>query len=113
METYRHHEPVYGAGYRRIGSRQMSEIRQPIAALLLKKQGKKTVKIERFPAMLWRRNWQHGKRNVSPQPILDPLWWQQRSRVRVDGKWYRTTRKKYNFFTLDEFSAVLQRLMDN
>jgi hypothetical protein len=90
----------------------MSEERCPCNTILLKNQGKKSIKIELFPASLWRSNWRPGKRNIHPTPKARDAkeWFAERYRIRLGGKWFQAERvtKKYSFFTIDECLQVLK-----
>lgn len=83
------------------------EERQRGESFLLKKDSKKTIKIELFESMKWRSKFRYGKRNISPEPRLDKRWWRGRYRLKVDGKWVEKNGCKYTFFTrLQTFSFM-------
>ena len=68
------------------------------------KQGKKPLKIELFLAEQWRSNWNPYRKTMHPHPPLrnrEPFW-QDYYRLRVDGRWHRTAKHKYCFYTLEE-----------
>jgi hypothetical protein len=86
----------------------MSDERIPAGVIIVKTprfQGKKNVKIELFKAAQWQRKYRPFKKNVTPRPPVmdhDQVYWAQRYRLRVDGRWHGSAGFKYTFFTLDE-----------
>lgn len=97
----------------------MREERLSCASLTLKLpqyRGKKSVKIELFPAKQWsfvlRPGQGRGCGNVSP-----PLpcrgqdraeYYSERFRVQVNGKWFKKKRKQYVFLTLPEVMGLAE-----
>jgi len=91
----------------------MSEERQKQTTILLRFQGKKTVKIEMFPAGQWRRLFRYGQRERwSEGTTLDRRWWQGRYRLRVDGRWISRDGRKYGFFLPGEVWALAGEMFE-
>lgn len=87
------------------------DYRVPVEIILLKKQSKKTVKVELFSALDWRQNRRPGGRNMYPQPPWrSDGWWESHYRLRIDGRWYGRSRKKYHFFSRGEVFEVISLL---
>ncbi len=92
----------------------MSEIRQPAEIwqiILLKNRGKKNAKkcrlrIELFPAQLWREHWQPLTKLFFPRVPLQTVnrlqyWKKERYRLRINGRWMQE-KAKYQFFTKEQ-----------
>jgi hypothetical protein len=78
--------------------------------ILLRKPGKKTVKIELFPAVRWQGVPPYGKQKMTPKPTHDQRWWKNRVRLMIDGKWHRENGHKYSFYTRAEVFQLLARI---
>ncbi len=92
----------------------MSEIRQPAEIwqiILPKNKGKKVAKncrlrIELFPASLWRWNWHLLSRLFYPKvpnslSTRKEYWQKERYRLRINGRWVQE-KAKYQFFTKEQ-----------
>lgn len=80
----------------------MAEKRKPWVVFLLKKYGKKNIKIELFQAFLWAAK--------AREPRGAPQYWlNHRYRVRVNGKWFSKPDEKYSFFTIYEVRDMMWR----
>ena len=76
------------------------------------KHGKKSIKIELFCAGQWRHTWNPYKRDMQPRPPLRNReeFWENHYRLRVDGRWHRTARHKYCFYTLEQAIRMAARM---
>ncbi len=92
----------------------MSEIRQPAEIwqiILPRNKGKKVAKncrlrIELFPASLWRWNWHLLSRLFYPKvpnslSARKEYWGKERYRLRINGRWVQE-KAKYQFFTKEQ-----------
>ena len=61
----------------------MAEKRKPVLIFLHRKPGKKTHKVELFPAALWKRSFFTGGTIGRSGPLTTHTY-----RMRVDGKWH-------------------------
>lgn len=93
----------------------MSELRIPDAVWKFAlPQGKKSLRFELFSARQWRPSWSPYKKSMHPTPPLqDAAYWRERYRLRIDGRWYGTSEKKYHFFTMEEVARLARSLIDN
>jgi len=68
------------------------------------RHGKKPLKIELYRAEQWKRSWSPFKKTMHPHPPPHDQgeYWQQYYRMRVDGRWWRMSKYKYAFFTLEQ-----------
>lgn len=73
-----------------------------------------TRRVELFRAFQWRRCYRPDKRNMHPRPPIHQAddYWQERFRVRLDGRWYNPGQSKYTFLTLDEVLKLVAKEMD-
>jgi len=69
----------------------MSEKRKPTFIFLLKKQGKKTHKVEVFEAVEFNEGWQYKIMSTKGKYKLI----RNSYRIRVDGKWWPKGKKEY------------------
>jgi len=98
----------------------MSEVRLPDAIFscrIPQGEGKKSLRIEIFSSLKWKRQWRPhtGKPpNMSPKPPILPRyqeeWFSQHFRLRVDGRWWNTSDKKYQFFTREDAFLIISHL---
>ncbi len=79
----------------------MAEKRIPAFIFLLKKQGKRSNKIELFKADLW-------KDNEKVKWLYDDDYFDNRFRLRINGKWY-SPYEQFSFFTKSEIRDILWR----
>ncbi len=82
----------------------MAEKRVPSFIFLLKKQGKKSSKIELFKAAIWRDKYK--VRRSLDDSYKDFL--SKQFRLRINGKWYCPL-GRYSFFTKSEIKEILWR----
>ena len=85
----------------------MSEIRKPVAKLLLKNPGKKDLQIEIFPANLWKEKLKRGNTNFDFALELRFYY-----RIRANGKWSQPGKFKYHFYKKYEIRDILWRHMN-
>lgn len=95
----------------------MSEPRKSITDIIVKttgNRGKKSLKIELYPAGYFREHFDIWDRsNWHPKPSLQTVarqrYWKERFRIRVGGKWYGD-KAKYQTYSIEEiFSKVVRR----
>jgi len=91
----------------------MSEERIPNHIIIVNNcpvKGQKRTRIELFRAKQWRSRWRPYKRNVNPTPPAnDQEWWYNNYRARVNGRWYRSTAFKFNFYSMREIADMVER----